>query len=597
MAYLSFLVAGANKFYTARAKTSPILAQDSGMTLASENTISTNFDFQSKALLVLLLIVLVIVVFSFSFTPLRSDNDAWWHLKSGKYIVEHKALPRTDVFAFTSENIKWDNHEWATQVLFYLTYLVGESSGYGGLRALITLKTFVLIATFCLLFAFANQRSRNFVAAAFFAVIAVAVSRRTIYPRPPIMSYFLFIVFAWILYNVRTGRWKAWTLALLPPLMVVWANFHGGFILGLLLLAFYIVGETVEILWQRYVSRGATALHESRNTIGDFRRLRSFSLGLGGCFVASLVNPYTYNLYVLPLRVMSDKALVNLVPELLPPDYRFTWAYEFMILFLLAGLALKAYRRLILAEMLIILFFLHQSLHHVRHLPLFALASAPLAASLLAHFLQNFPATLNRLGNYLLLLIVLAFSAWSITHHREGESYLDRNIDLLRGTEFVKKNYPVEPCDFIIQNHFTGRMFNQINFAGYLIWRLSPEYHKVFTDSRYDIFGGRFVRDEQIVESGYESPNGAYGWQTVLDKYNINFLLVSNASGLTQRLGNENPSWKLVYYWRYQGPGARPDEYNIYVRNVPENQQLIKHCLDQFEVIKRLKGYEDRYSR
>jgi hypothetical protein len=559
--------------------------------MALDEAACINHSLGAKVLRALLFAVMVFVVLSFAFTPLRSDNDAWWHLKTGKYIVENKRLPRTDVFAFTSENIEWHNHEWATQVLFYLSYVVGERSGYGGLRAVITLKTLVLIATFSVLFAFASQRGKNFFVAALFAIIAAAVSRRTIYPRPPIMSYLMFAIFTWTVYNVRTSRWKVHALILLPLLMIVWVNLHGGFILGLGLLMIYAIAELLEIFWRKYGAPGGGAPDDSDEAGGSVRRLRAFALALVGCFIASLINPYTYKLYLLPIRVMSDKALVSRIPELLPPDYRFTWAYEFMILFLLLGFALKAYRRLIFAEVLLILFFLHQSLHHVRHLPLFAIASMPLCASMLAHVVHNLPAQLGRIANNLLLAVTLVLSAWWITHHREGESYLDRNADLLRGIEFVKQNYPVEASDFIIQNHFTGRMFNQINFAGYLIWRLSPEYHKVFTDDRYDIFGSRFIWDEQIVEGGYESPTDNYSWKTVLDKYNINFLVVSNGSGLSARLGNNDPNWRLVYYWRYREPGPRPDEYNIYVRNVPENRALIQRCREQFEAIKRMKGY------
>lgn len=532
---------------------------------------------EKKIIIVVLFLCLIVVVFSFGFTPVRSSNDVWWQLKGGKYIVEHRGLPRYDVFSFTGENIEWHNHEWLAQVIMYGAYALGDTSEFGGLRCVITLKTLVLIATFLLLCWFIYMRSQSWLLAVLFALIAAAVSKRTIYPRPPVFSYLLFAGYLYVLWGYWSGRLSWRWLVALPLLMVLWVNLHGFFVLGILLLGVYLVASLLQNFYT------CNVLHEPLD-VQQMHRTRTLALLLGLCILASLINPYGYKLYMLGWRFMGNKNLVRIIPELRSPDFFFTRGYEFMIAFLLIGFMVVKRKIPSLAELFIIAIFFHLSIQHVRYLPLFALAAAPLCGWLARELLQEVPSQFHRPTYYALFGVVLIFSAYSVAHHREGESYLERNLQLARGMEFRKANYPVKVCDFIIANDFSGNMYNQINYAGYLIWRLSPEYHKVFTDSRYDVFGDKFVWDEQRIQLGIDRNARAYGWDDLLDlKYRINFIVISRDAPLNVRL-KDHPRWRLVYWWIPVGAVSSLAGYNIYVRNTPENQALIARCENSFRL-------------
>ena len=72
---------------------------------------------------ILVILLLVWVVFAFSFTPIRTSNDVWWHLKTGKYIIDHNLkIPKHDIFTFTGENTIWINHEWLSEITFGWIY-------------------------------------------------------------------------------------------------------------------------------------------------------------------------------------------------------------------------------------------------------------------------------------------------------------------------------------------------------------------------------------------------------------------------------------------------------------------------------------------
>jgi len=539
---------------------------------------------EKKIILVVLFLCLIVVVFSFGFTPVRSSNDVWWQLKGGKYIVEHRGLPRYDVFTFTGENIEWHNHEWLAQVIMYGAYALGDTSEFGGLRCVITLKTLVLVATFLLLCWFIYMRSQSWLLAVLFALIAAAVSKRTIYPRPPVFSYLLFAGYLYVLWGYWSGRltWR-WLIAL-PLLMVLWVNLHGFFVLGILLLGVYLVASLLQNFYT------CNILHEPLDA-QQIHRTRTLALLLGLCILASLINPYGYKLCMLGWRFMGNKDLLRIIPELRSPDFFFTRGYEFMIAFLLIGFMVVKRKIPSLAELFIIAIFFHLSIQHVRYLPLFALAAAPLCGWLARELLQEVPSQFRRPTHYALFGAVLIFSVYSVAHHREGESYLERNLQLARGMEFRQGNYPVKVCDFIIANDFSGNMYNQINYAGYMIWRLSPEYHKVFTDSRYDVFGDKFVWDEQRIQLGIDRSAPAYSWDELLDlKYGINFIVISRDAPLNVRL-KDHPDWRLVFWWIPLRSASSLAGYNIYVRNTPENQALIARCENSF----RLFSVRDRY--
>ena len=114
------------------------------------------------------------------------------------------------------------------------------------------------------------------------------------------------------------------------------------------------------------------------------------------------------------------------------------------------------------------------------------------------------------------------------------QTFLRRNMELLRGKSFEQGDYPEPMVRFIIDTRLPDRMFSEINYCGYLMWRLSPERHKLFTDNRFDLFGSRFYPYEYTVahgmDGGNEFANGMRvekGWEGILDEWGVNFVVIA----------------------------------------------------------------------
>jgi hypothetical protein len=566
-----------------------------------------------KWLVVVLWAVVLGLAWSVTFKPIRADNDCWWHVKTGKYIAEN-GIPETDVFSFTASDHRWDNHEWLSQVAMWEVWKLGDATGLGGWRAVILLTTVVSMLVWAGVGLLVQSRVRHWGVALLIAVVAVAIGRRTLYPRPPVVTYGLLALTLWILYQVRLGRWPVRRLWVLAPLTAVWSNLHGGWMAGLVAMAIFAFDGLVRFtygwwrgLWEVQGAGGgsgtaragdrepapeqesAEGSHLRAQTAVAFRQARGYALVLVACVVASWCNPFGWRLWLLPGRVMGDLELVRQIGELRSPDFYFTVAFELAILLTLAGLALVRRRPFVLADLLLFLFWAHQGIQHVRHLPMFAVAGAPLMGVVAREALRELHA--SRIGRRFLLerwsglpvaVMAICLAGYVVMNPREGQSYLVRNRALLDGVEYVRENYPTGACDFALVANIGGRMFNRNNYAGYLIWRLAPEQAKVFTDSRFDIFGSKFLRDEILIGTGNEDPRLGLTWREGLDQYEVVWVLMPASEGLHGRL-LESEGWELVFV--EPRPPLWRDPWVIWIRKSGETEAMRERAVRQYEAL------------
>lgn len=542
----------------------------------------------------LLLFLAGATVFSLGFFPIRDGGDQWWHLKTGKYLLEVEFdFPEEDVFSWTSKGHHWANHEWLADTLMYLGY---ETFG---LKGLIALKALVLMGAFFLVAWAIWRRTGSGLWAASGMALAGWASQYSMHLRPPVITYFMMAAYLHLLFNLRKGKWTMVTQIVSFPFMILWINLHGGAILGLILSGMYFAPALAVTLVQRYqAGRWDTV----ENTPALARR---FGLHLFIGFIASLCNPFTYHIHLLTLKVMGNKELLRFVSELQPPDFRYTTGYN-LLLALLAISVLLSIRRFrfsiaMTTDCLIVLFLLHQSLHHVRHLPLFSIAAAPVVFEWLAGWHRNLSRNprlgFRRFARSVLIGVGLttALGCFGLI----GFRWQNFMRFMFTGPGYVRAGIPIEAAEFIKRHPFQGRMYNPINFSGYLIWALSPERHQTFTDSRFDIFGSDVMIDclaieaanvldpndyalsreqQEEIQKKIESGQALPYWRQALDRYNIRFMILGTDSRLHETLSaHPDQGWALVY----QDPG-----YAIYVRESEENRELIESAREMYELFR-----------
>jgi hypothetical protein len=503
---------------------------------------------------------------------LLNDADTAWHIRAGDYILQTGTPPDTDIFSYTMYGKPWIAHEWLSEVIFSLIHRAS------GLTGLVIFSSLLISATFTALFRLLIRKGVSILPAAFLTLLATATSANHWLARPHLFSITLTLLWVYLLDSYHTTRKTAY-LYLLPMVMMLWVNLHGGYFTGLLLIVIYGVSEVMTIAIGERGSGGGWSA----------RGLADLSLAMAGCLLAALANPFGYRILVLPFLFLKDKYIVDHISEWASASFHGFSGFETYLLLILAVLALSP-RKMKWAEIGLLLFSVHMSLFAARFHAVFAVIVTPFVGVHLQALLER-----CRDGNEFrprFRGITRWFLALSGRIERMSGSLRVPGLSVLAATALVvillfgvpktiapflrygfnPQKYPVAALDFVQDNHLSGNVYNKYYFGGYLIYRFFPDpAYRVFIDGRaVDLYGETFFKDFfQVVD--YPQP----GWSQVLDQFNVQWVIHTPDSALSSVL-LESPDWALIYSDKVA---------NIFLRRTPRNQPLIDRYPDVHPVV------------
>src|SRR5688572_15526208 len=184
----------------------------------------------------LLRLVLLLVGATFLAIVSRADPDLWGHVRYGQDLLADGRVPATATYTFTAPDHPWINHENLAEIVFAAAMNWVGPVGLGVVRGLLAL------AVIGLFLAAARRRGVGLPATALTVILVAANLGPWWTMRPQLFTNAAFTAMVFLL--DRGGRW----LALVPLLFVVWANAHGGFVAGLLMLGLYLGCRGLEAL-------------------------------------------------------------------------------------------------------------------------------------------------------------------------------------------------------------------------------------------------------------------------------------------------------------------------------------------------------------
>jgi hypothetical protein len=466
---------------------------------------------------------------------LLGDGDTGWHLRTGEWILAHGRVPDRDIFSFTRPGQPWFAWEWLWDVLFGWLHL------HAGMAAVVLGSSLVLALTFALLFRLARRSSDALVALAL-TLVAAAGSAGHWLARPHLFTMLFTVIFYSILERGESGGMRQ--LWLLPPLMLLWTNLHGGFFTGILLIAAYAAGQFAVLL--RETSAGARGQ--------ALRRGRQYLLAAAGCGVATFVNPYGYRLHLHIFQYLADGFYRRNVMEFQSFNFQSGQARYFEILLALgAAAAFRRLRRGRLAWPLLFAAWAHLALYSTRNVEIFALLAAVPAAALVSRGVRRAPhmrlaprlrrpfgglASFTREWNAVdsaprwhavSVAAMLALAALI---------YAPRPPPAFRAA-YDPKSFPVAAADQLEQAGLYGGVFTEDLWGGYLIYREYPR-GRVFIDGRSDFYGAEFAGKY------IKAVNAQTGWEGYLNRFGVRTVLLPPDAPLAGAL-KESSAWHLVY--------------------------------------------------
>ena len=153
-----------------------------------------------------------------------ADPDLWGHVLFGRDIVTNGLIPQHDPYSFTSDQ-PWVNHEWLSEVFMFVAY------GALGTAGLVVLKLVVVGSLLTVVYLSLRRHALPAMAQDFLLFVAVIGAIERLSPiRPQLFSLLLFVVLLALLVKIEQGHRRL--LLALPVVMMLWANFHGGWLVG-----------------------------------------------------------------------------------------------------------------------------------------------------------------------------------------------------------------------------------------------------------------------------------------------------------------------------------------------------------------------------
>ena len=471
-----------------------------------------------------------------------ADPDLWGHLVFGRLILTHGHLPPRDIYSYSATGLPWHDHEWLSEVLLALCWC---GLGVVGLKLM---KLAATAATITLLAMGAAETGAPMPLQLIVLTTGALAIAPMIQFRPQLFDFVT--LSALLLLLARESYRRAGRLWLAIPIFALWANLHGGFFVGLAVLAVYAAVTAIEDL-----------------AAGDGLK-RAMRLGgvTAGCVLATLLNPDGVGNWFTVMHTLGNPLTRAMVSEWQPLLFKIAeeWhkspktAVNFALVIVpFAALVLCFALRprggdlalVVVAAMMGAAAYLA-----VRNMALAVIASiTPLcrhaALALAAIPLRNTAAPAPRKRSHEILVgaiaLVIAF-ATGVFSPRLPNGYPQ----------------PRGAIEFMQAERLHGNVLDDFGWGEYLIFHLAPD-SKVFVDSRYDMVYPQAVLADYL-DFFLVRPRAA----TVLGAYPHDFVLLRVASpGYGFMMAQ--PGWRIVYRDKIAALFARADSPAARLKGIP----------------------------
>ena len=461
--------------------------------------------------------VMSVALYRFSLTV--ADPDLWGHIKFGETIWKagHVAMP--DPFSYLTAGRLWLDHEWLSEVVFYLTFAAAGPAG------LIAMKTLLSVGLMGVLYRHLCQQGLSALRAGFLVLAAAhffLMSLVTV--RTLIFSYPLFLIVLLLVHRMahRRPRWM-W---IVPALFALWSNLHPAFLAGLGIIGIWAIVET----WARLVDRPSGPIGRPA--------MREIILLPIACGLATLLNPFGLSLwsFLLETAFGSRPDITEWQPIVLMTPFGFAYAA-------LLGLALWGLihsgrpRHASLMAVLVVTALL--PLVAIRHAPLAVLAVTVIAGEHSGDAWDRWRRGRSASGSgswmseaFLpgIALVLGLFLAISALPH----------FTCIRITPAIGGRYPARAVGLIKDSRVAGNLAIDFDWGEYAIYHLSPAV-KVSMDGRRET---AYSQPTYLESLAFRFGQGK--WNAVLENPETDMALVKTGFA-PYHLMKLEPGWRLIH--------------------------------------------------
>jgi len=390
-----------------------------------------------------------------------ADPDIWWHLRTGKWILENRTIPTVD--PFSQHHVPWVAYSWLFEILVYGLYELFGLTGFGiylfFMAAAITFSLYNLMKSMSIPSTFA----------AFLTAIGIVAMSRILNVRSYMFSILFSILLLHFLMNARKpGRIK--NLMLVPPVFALWANLHIQFVYGFMIYFLF----SIEMIWFCYTKKASHPTAHSRTRI-------RWILSIGAaCLLATLANPYHVFIYRPFIEILAEPGYYNHIRELHAMDFRHLpdWFVLFILMSAVYCIGKNENHRPFLLFLIFTAVLI--SFRSIRDVWLVVISCLTVIAyGISSRHPDNVSRRYKKIPVHIISGLGTLLSLWFCWN-----CYSLSNASI---RQYIVDKYPEKAVQFIKKNNLPGPLYNHFNWGGYLIWHLP--HLPVSIDGRGNVCG------------------------------------------------------------------------------------------------------------
>ncbi|RPI13903.1 MAG: hypothetical protein EHM58_17510 [Ignavibacteriae bacterium] len=515
----------------------------------------------SKVYEYLLLFIFAVFVIMLSTTMLNGEDDLFWHMATGRFIVENKYIPHTDVFGHVTDGMQWIPFEWLWDTVIYSVYSIIGFTGLYVVTYILVILIFYLL--YLVLKKFGISTSISILS---LFIIALGIKYR-IGIKPQMISYLFFVLVIKLISDYKYFSVDIKKLYYIPLIFLVWANVHMGVIAGFGIWGIFLISE----IWS-YKNRN---IFKSTNIkIPDIKSLKTIGIITVLSLLAMLINPNHINTYIYSFSHTGMKML-DYIYEWFSPFHQNFSGKLFIIIYIifLAGIIpvlyysfkQKDYFALILLPV-----FAVYSLRAVRFTTDYILISALFVIISLNYFFTSKKYSFNFSRERKPVLIIAAIVLLSSIISVPGNGiFRFIGFNSAFGTGIYEPTFPVKMVNFIRENKINEigkHPYQLVDNGGYFLWNFPGS--KNFIDSRN--------LNDSIYFTQQKIRDRKSGYLEAINEYKIDYFMLFNplmvndnkfqGQSLILYLSADTTNWSLVYW---------DDQSQLFVKKNNEFKEIV----------------------
>lgn len=506
------------------------------------------FNMNTKT--IIFYVVLFLFILGFSTTATNYDLDLWARLIAGMGFVQTGHVLKHDFLSYTPTHA-WYDHEWGSGVIFYLAHKIFGVAGFLFLQAILVFLIFFTVSKVIKLRGTTSTTPYNFL---FYYFAFMAFSYTADMPvRCQLFSFLFFTVYLYILESARSSKpiylspeflWLAGSprtspspargeganaligaskspnsklLWLLPPIMLVWNNLHGGCVIGIGLIVLYIVGEIL-----------------------NRKPFKNYIFALLGTLVVLPINPWGFDYLEFLFRantmnrsmIMEWQGLFSKMPVIQEITFKYKLFASVLLYieadFIIKNVLAKNYK-FDATKFLVVLTTLFFAIRYVKLIPFSVIA---MSCFLYDDFYTIFNTLTKNLFNKIaiakdsIIYVLIAIFAVSSIYTNSFGPYLDCCRFPLRLVEFIKIN------------NIKGNILQNFSNGSFVSYKLYPN-NKIFIDGRYEeVYNPELL---EVLNDFYTSDK-----DKLLKNYPPDIIFLSKKQPIFEQI-EKDKNWKIIF--------------------------------------------------